>query len=112
MPDFDNDSSGGSGSSQRQSQMQDAHSQLAKKSPRGANPAANAGKAIREAGQKMMTNSADRASEDAERLLGSMKRGGKVKRTGLYRLHKNERVVPARKGKGRGKKGRGGKGRS
>jgi hypothetical protein len=30
-------------------------------------------------------------------LRGSLKRGGRVKRTGLYRLHKGERVVSAKK---------------
>ncbi len=28
--------------------------------------------------------------------LGSFKRGGKVKKTGLYQLHKGEKVVPAK----------------
>ena len=27
-------------------------------------------------------------------ILGSMKRGGRVKRTGVYKLHKGEQVVP------------------
>ena len=27
----------------------------------------------------------------------SMKKGGRIKKTGVYRLHKGERVVPARK---------------
>jgi len=31
----------------------------------------------------------------------SMRKGGKVRKTGLYRLHKNEYVVPARKSRGR-----------
>ena len=39
------------------------------------------------------------------RVLGSMKKGGRVKRTGIYRLHKNEHVVPARKAS-RGARGR------
>ena len=33
------------------------------------------------------------------RMAPSMKRGGPVKRTGTYQLHKGERVVPAKKGK-------------
>lgn len=28
------------------------------------------------------------------RMMGSFKKGGKVKKTGLYRLHRGERVVP------------------
>lgn len=28
------------------------------------------------------------------RVLGTMKKGGKIKKTGLYKLHKGERVVP------------------
>lgn len=27
-------------------------------------------------------------------ILGSMKKGGKVKKTGLYKLHSGEKVVP------------------
>lgn len=30
-------------------------------------------------------------------LLGSFKKGGKVKKTGNYKLHKGEKVVPAKK---------------
>ncbi len=30
-------------------------------------------------------------------LLGSMKKGGKVKKTGAYKLHKGEKVVPTGK---------------
>jgi hypothetical protein len=29
--------------------------------------------------------------------LGSLKRGGKIKRTGNYRLHAGEEVIPARR---------------
>lgn len=32
-------------------------------------------------------------------VLGSMKKGGKIKKTGLYRLHKGEKVVPSKKKK-------------
>ena len=32
-----------------------------------------------------------------QRALGSFKKGGKVKRTGLYKLHKNETVKKAAK---------------
>jgi hypothetical protein len=71
---------------------------------------AAAGREVHDAGQKLMEQSSDRAAQDQERILASMKRGGKVKRTGLYRLHKGERVKPARKGRGK-KSRRGGKGR-
>lgn len=37
-----------------------------------------------------------------EPVLGSFKKGGKVKKTGLYKLHKGEKVVR----KGKKKKGR------
>ena len=30
-------------------------------------------------------------------LLGSFKKGGTVKKTGIYKLHKGEEVVPAKK---------------
>lgn len=30
------------------------------------------------------------------RFYGSMKKGGKVKKTGLYKLHKGERVMPTK----------------
>jgi hypothetical protein len=36
-------------------------------------------------------------------LLGSMKKGGKVAKTGPYKLHKGEKVVPAHKAKAAGK---------
>ena len=42
------------------------------------------------------------------RVLGSMKKGGRVKKTGVYRLHAGESVKPARKKAKREKKrGRG-----
>jgi hypothetical protein len=28
------------------------------------------------------------------RVMGSMKKGGKIKKTGVYKLHKGEKVVP------------------
>jgi hypothetical protein len=37
-------------------------------------------------------------------LIASLKKGGHIKRTGLYRLHKGEDVVPARKGRGHTKR--------
>lgn len=41
------------------------------------------------------------ASEGAKMIpiIGSFKKGGRVKRTGAYLLHKGEHVVPARKKK-------------
>jgi hypothetical protein len=30
-------------------------------------------------------------------IAGSMKRGGKARKTGVYKLHKGEQVVPAHK---------------
>lgn len=47
---------------------------------------------------------ADLSSRDVDPRTGSItsfKRGGKVKRTGIYRLHKGERVVRARSHGGR-----------
>jgi hypothetical protein len=32
---------------------------------------------------------------DPDQVMGSFKRGGKAKRTGVYRLHKGERIVKA-----------------
>lgn len=46
-------------------------------------------------------------SEDAFRqrnvntVQGSFRKGGKVKKTGVYRLHKGERVVPRKSKRGR-----------
>jgi hypothetical protein len=37
-----------------------------------------------------------------EPFIRSMKKGGKVKKTGKYKLHKGERVVPAKKSRKRG----------
>ena len=37
-----------------------------------------------------------------EPVIRSMKKGGKVKKTGKYKLHKGERVVPAKKARKRG----------
>jgi len=34
-------------------------------------------------------------------VLGSYKKGGKVKKTGLYKLHKGEKVVPVKSKKKR-----------
>jgi hypothetical protein len=42
----------------------------------------------------------------AGEVQGSFKKGGKVKKTGLYKLHKNETVVPAKKRRKRSSKRR------
>jgi len=34
-----------------------------------------------------------------DQLLGSLKKGGIVKKTGPYKLHKGERVIPAKRAK-------------
>lgn len=34
----------------------------------------------------------------AREILGSLKKGGKVNKTGVYLLHKGEKVTPAKKG--------------
>ena len=39
-------------------------------------------------------------------ISGSFKKGGKVKKTGIYKLHKNEVVVPAKKRRKRSSKRR------
>jgi hypothetical protein len=31
--------------------------------------------------------------------LGNLKEGGRIKKTGIYRLHRGERVIPAGRGK-------------
>jgi hypothetical protein len=42
-------------------------------------------------------NAAGLPYRKADKVLGSFKKGGKVKKTGVYKLHKNEVVVPAKK---------------
>jgi hypothetical protein len=39
-------------------------------------------------------------TSDMTKPLGSFKKGGKVKKTGVYKLHKKEVVVPAKKASG------------
>jgi hypothetical protein len=38
--------------------------------------------------------------------IASKKRGGKIRKTGIYRLHKGEHVVPAKRSKKSRKSGR------
>lgn len=42
---------------------------------------------------------ADKMNKTKRRVMGSFKKGGKVKKTGLYKLHKGEKVIPAKKKK-------------
>jgi len=50
-----------------------------------------------EADVSWLSRPEDERSEAERSLeLGDFRRGGRVKRTGIYRLHKNERVLPAR----------------
>jgi hypothetical protein len=35
--------------------------------------------------------------DEQDRVLGSFKKGGTVKKTGLYKMHKGEAVIPAKK---------------
>lgn len=37
---------------------------------------------------------------ESAKILGSKKRGGKIKKTGKYRLHKGERVLTKKQAKG------------
>lgn len=66
---------------------------------------------VRAANQRSSDSSPDHGAAAASqavsnlRVLGSMKKGGRVKRTGLYRLHAGEVVKPVRKA-GRGARGR------
>jgi hypothetical protein len=71
----------------------------------------SAAKQVNRAGVAMTERAADRAASSADRILASMRKGGRVKKTGVYRLHKGERVLNKRqagrtKKKGRAKSGR------
>lgn len=68
------------------------------------------GKSLSQSGQDMMASAGEQAGEGAREeverskdqadrelqraAVPSMKRGGPVRKTGIYRLHKGERVVP------------------
>lgn len=56
--------------------------------------AAQAGKTVGE-NTKQLQDSKQASEPDADdkKVQGSYKKGGKVKKTGIYRLHKNERVL-------------------
>jgi SLT domain-containing protein len=62
------------------------------KDSKGAAASRAAGSALSSAGSGMMSDSAREAASNVHAV--SYKRGGKVKRTGLARLHKGEVVVP------------------
>jgi hypothetical protein len=64
-----------------------------------------AGKSMQQSGQSQIEAARDQAARGA---VPSYKKGGRVKKTGLARVHKGEQVIPAHKAhKGRsGKKAR------
>jgi hypothetical protein len=39
----------------------------------------------------------DTHNDETSKVIGSFKKGGKVKKTGLYKLHKGEEVLPKKK---------------
>ena len=69
-----------------------------------------AGRGVYDASMQSLRDSAATAAGRADAILDSMARGGKVRKDGVYRLHKNERVLNVREAKryrgGRKKKGR------
>jgi hypothetical protein len=62
------------------------------KSSKSAGATRSAGGGLAAAGQRMMSSAADDAARNIHPV--SYKKGGRVKRTGLARLHKGEYVVP------------------
>ena len=76
---------------------------------RGYNRAYNSSRIAREMraeGSPMTTGRALSISNDLRDELGRVgikgfKRGGRVHRTGIYKLHRGERVMPARRGRRR-----------
>jgi hypothetical protein len=50
-------------------------------------------------GGRSMGQGLGRLMNAAGPVLASMKRGGRVHKTGLYRLHRGERVIPKRRGR-------------
>lgn len=56
----------------------------------------------RDAGERLLGRAGRniaRSAAAATPILGSFKRGGKIKKTGLYRLHKGEYVIRAKSAK-------------
>jgi hypothetical protein len=65
------------------------------KDSKGASAARSGGSGLAAAGQRMMSDSAEESARNIHPV--SYKKGGRVKRTGLARLHKDEYVVPRNK---------------
>jgi hypothetical protein len=55
------------------------------------------GKSIKARVGRSIARNAGRIAANYVPILGSFKRGGRVKKTGAYLLHKGERVIPKRK---------------
>lgn len=55
--------------------------------------AVEAGKAVGQNTKQLQEGKDAASSEQAPKVQGSYKKGGKVKKTGIYRLHKGERVL-------------------
>lgn len=55
--------------------------------------AVEAGKAIGQNTKQLSDSQAAAQTENQPKVQGSYKKGGKVKKTGIYRLHKGERVL-------------------
>lgn len=62
-----------------------------------------AGSSLQQSGQSQLEAVREQAARGA---VPSYKRGGKVRKTGVARLHKGERVVPAHKGRKKRRSGR------
>jgi hypothetical protein len=50
---------------------------------------------------KIAAARAGSSTPGADPILGGFRTGGTVKKTGTYRLHKGEKVIPAKKPRGR-----------
>ena len=68
------------------------------------NEAVEAGKAVG-TNTKQLQDSKAAGQSQPPKVQGSYKKGGKVKKTGVYRLHKGERVLNAKQTKKLAKKG-------
>ena len=75
--------------------MADSSSSTPWKDSRTASALSAAGSSLSRSGQDMIDDSRNEAASSIHPV--SYKRGGKVKRTGLARLHKGEVVVPRNK---------------
>lgn len=95
MPDGDSSSpAGGSGGSTKQ-RIAQGLGQMSQRAQQSAQQS--------DAGASKSREEVERDSEGfrntVTQRLGSFKKGGRVKKTGDYLLHENERVIPARKAK-------------